>query len=58
MKYTVHLMHPVLSWENVEADSEEDAIKLCQGEESSLVGALDANEPTTFLAIEEEADDG
>lgn len=45
-KYTVHFMTSFCSWEDVEAESEEDAIAQC-----SVPNEHDANDPTTFVAI-------
>ena len=52
MKYTVHLMTPYCTWEGVEADSEDEAIKKCD-----IPPEMDGNERCTFVADEEDEED-
>ena len=42
-KFTVHLCAPVLTWEGVEAETEQEAIDKCQPPEYY------GGEPTTYL---------
>ena len=49
MKFTVYLMTPKLTWENVEADNADDAIEQCQNDT-----CFDADKPERYLAEEEE----
>jgi hypothetical protein len=48
-KYTVHFMTPQVTWEDVEAKDEADAIGQCL-----IPDEYDGMEPFTFIAIEEE----
>ena len=50
-KFTVYLMKPVVAWEGVEADGEEDAITQC-GNMPELDICTDG-EPTHLLAVQE-----
>jgi hypothetical protein len=53
MKYTVHMLTPYLSWDGIEANSEEEAKKLAQAGDPA-VQMFDWNEgPVVFLAVEE-----
>lgn len=45
-RYTVYLLTPYCTWENVEASSKKEAIEMCQ--ENSIEGV------TRFVAMEEE----
>lgn len=50
-KFNVYLMIPYLSWENVSAVHEQDAISQCEGE---VTVRPDVDGPMDFLAIEVE----
>jgi len=50
--FTVHFMSPYVTWENIEAKNEDDAINKCP-----IPAEFDANEVGHFLAIEEENDE-
>lgn len=50
MKFTVHKMRPYITWEEVEAESEEEAVKACS-EELDLTD--NGEEPVSFMAIRE-----
>lgn len=52
LKFTVYLMKPVLTWENVEAENEEDAIAQCNS--GPDVDICSDGEPMQFIAIEQE----
>ena len=43
-KFTVHLCAPILTWEGVEAETEQEAIDLCRPPQY-----FDDSEPTTYL---------
>lgn len=51
-KFTVYLMTPYCTWENVEAKDEDEAIRKCDSPPE-----FDWTEPHTFLAVEEEEED-
>jgi hypothetical protein len=51
MYFTVHLMTPCCTWTRVEANSKEEAIQNCKQE---IPEELDPNDPTHFVAMEEE----
>ena len=47
-KYTVHMMTPYCSWENVEAKNKKEAIDKCH-----IPPTFDCNEQFMFTAIKE-----
>ena len=51
-RFTVHLMTPYCTWENVEAKDEDEAIKKCE-----IPPEFDGNEPHSFMTSEEEEDE-
>jgi hypothetical protein len=51
-KFNVYFMTPFVTYENIEAKDEDDAIRQC-----SVPAEFDANEPSTFMAIETENDE-
>jgi len=53
MKFTVHMLRPCLSWEDVEADNQDEAIKKCRND-PVVLAVYDCNEITSWLATEEE----
>ena len=53
-KFTVHLMHPYVTWEDVEAKDEDEAIAKCRNE--STIGN-DCNEVQSWLACSEDEED-
>jgi hypothetical protein len=53
-KFTVHLMHPYVTWEDVEAKNEDAAIEKCRAE--STIGN-DCNEVQSWLACSEDEED-
>ena len=53
-KFTVHLMHPYVTWEDVEARDENEAIAKCMDEN---VPGSDCNEVQSWLACSEDEED-
>jgi hypothetical protein len=53
-KFTVHLLTADCTWEGVEANNEDDAIKKCQ---DGVPSYFDWTEPHTFIACKEEVED-
>ena len=53
MKFTVHMLRPYVSWENVEADNRDAAIEKCRNA-PDVSSVYDCNEITSWIATEEE----
>ena len=51
--FTVHLCAPILTWEEVEAETEQEAIDLCRPPQY-----FDDSEPTTYLVEDVTPDEG
>lgn len=50
-RYTVYLLTPYCTWEDVRASSKKEAIKICQ---ENFPNELDGNEVAQFHVMEEE----
>ena len=53
MKFTVHMLRPYVSWEDVEADNQDAAIEKCRND-PAVSTVYDCNEITSWIANEEE----
>jgi len=56
MKFTVHMLRPYVSWEDVEADDQDAAIEKCRND-PAVSAVYDCNEITSWIANEEESDE-